>query len=125
MPIPEVLEKIVEKIKQATGMPVKTSWISSSDLIPLITVIQNGGSSEPLASTSLQQRLYEFQVDVWAKSAKQRDEIAEKILSEFTSKSSENYLQYGWFSVRFYRILDIEEEGVYRKSMILVLKEVT
>mgnify|MGYP001772678858 CR=1 FL=1 len=125
MPIHEVIEKIAEKIKQATAVPVKTSWISSNDLTPLITLIQNGGSSEPLALTSLQYRVYEFQVDVWANSAKQRDEIAEKIINDFTGKSSENYLKHGWFSIRFHRILDIEENGVYRKSMILVLKEVS
>lgn len=125
MPIPDLVEKLAEEIKQAAGIPVKTAWISSSDLIPVITIVQNGGSLEPIGSTSLQHRIYEFQIDVWARSAKQRDEIAEKILRKLLDRSSENYLRHGWLPIRFYRIVDLEEEGVYRKSMILVLKEVS
>jgi len=125
MPIPGILEKLAEEIKQIVGIPVKTAWISNNDLIPLITIIQNNGSSEPIALTNLQYRVYEFQIDVWAISAKQRDEIVEKILGSLLSRSSENYLRYGWYLIRFYRIIDIEEGGIHRKSMILVLKEVS
>jgi len=125
MPIPGILEKLAEEIKQIVGIPVKTAWISNNDLIPLITIIQNNGSSEPIALTNLQYRVYEFQIDVWAISAKQRDEIVEKILGSLLSRSSENYLRYGWYPIRFYRIIDIEEGGIHRKSMILVLKEVS
>ena len=124
MTLTQVMENLAKVLKEATDTPVKTAWISPEDNIPLITVIQFGGGSEPLALTDRELRTYEFQVDVWARSAKQRDELADKIMNALIKNWRSNYQTYGWWSVHVYRALDIEEEGVFRKTMVITIKEV-
>ncbi|RLG00571.1 MAG: hypothetical protein DRN49_02765, partial [Thaumarchaeota archaeon] len=116
------MENLANILKEATNTPVKTAWISPEDNIPLITIIQFGGGSEPLALTDRELRTYEFQVDVWARSAKQRDELADKIMNALIKNWRSNYQTYGWWSVHAYRVLDIEEEGVFRKTMVITIK---
>ena len=124
MTLTQVMENLANVLKEATDTPVKTAWISPEDNIPLITVIQFGGGSEPLALTDRELRTYEFQVDVWARSAKQRDDLADKIMFKLIKGWQTIYQSYGWWSVHVYRIFDVEEEGVYRKTMVIVIKEV-
>ena len=124
MGLPEVMENLANILKQATNTSVKTAWISPNDNIPLITIIQFGGGSEIMALTNRQLRTYEFQLDIWAKSAKQRDQIAEQVMEVLLKNWRENYRNYGWWAVHVYRSLDIEEEGVFRKTMIVTIKEV-
>jgi len=120
----EVMENLTKILKQATNVPVKTAWISPNDNIPLITIIQFGGGSEPLALTDRELRTYEFQVDIWARSAKQRDNLADQIMNILVKNWRAIYRDYGWWSVHVYRMFDIEEEGVYRKTMVVTVKEV-
>lgn len=124
MGLPEVMENLANILKQATNTSVKTAWISPNDNIPLITIIQFGGGSEPLALSDRELRTYEFQLDIWAQSAKQRDQIADQIMNALIKNWRTNYENYGWWSVHVYRVLDIEEEGVYRKTMVIMIKEV-
>lgn len=124
MAITEILEKLVEEVRRITGFPVKTSWISSSDLIPLITMIQVGGSCQPISHSKLIEGIYEVQVDIWAKSAKQRDEIFEKILKRLIRIDGVTALSRNILSIHVYRIADMIEENVYRKTFILVIREV-
>lgn len=123
MPLQDVVENLLSLLKSATGVPVKYGWISSESP-PLITVMQSGGGSEVLGASSIELRRYDFQVDVWARSARERDAIAEKILREFVGNWREKYLRHGWFSAFAYAMRDVEEEGAHRKIINIVVKEV-
>jgi len=125
MTLTQVIEKLVEKIENTAKVTVKTAWISPNDTIPIITLIQSGGGVEVLASSNHVLSVYEFQLDIWARSAKERDELYEKIVEALLKNWIVNYKAYGWWSLSFFRIFDVEEEGVFRKTMLVVVKEVT
>jgi hypothetical protein len=124
MTLTGILEALSTIIKDATKIPVKVGWISPNDTIPLITIMHMGGGAEIMALTEKTLRTYEFQIDIWHKSAKSRDQAYEQILDALLKNWKNHYQSYGWWSVNIYRTIDIEEEGVFRKTMLLVLKEV-
>ena len=124
MTLTSVVENLSAVIKAATDLPVKVGWIGPNDSIPLITIMHQGGGAEVMAKTERTLRVYEFQIDIWHRSAKARDEAYEKIVESLLGNWQAHYRNYGWWAATIYRTLDIEEEGVYRKTMLLVLKEV-
>lgn len=124
MTITSVVENLSNIIKNEVKVNVKTAWISPNDTIPTITIIQSGGGAEVMGLSDKTLAVYEFQVDIWAKSAKQRDELFEKILNGLLKNWKENYQKFGWWSLSFYRVFDIEEEGVFRKTFLVTVKEV-
>lgn len=115
-----IMDNLLAELKNATNVAVKPGWITS-EKPPLITVLQTGGRGVSVGNTSHMLREHEFQIDVWALSAKQRDEIADKIVKHFVSNWQPKYLSYGWYGARVYGIRDIDEEGFYRKTLVLVL----
>lgn len=123
MTLTAVMEKLVEIIKNDTNVAVKTTWISPNDTLPLITIIQSGGGVEVLGLSNKTLSTYEFQIDLWAETAKQRDELFEKIVNALLRNWRENYQKYGWWSLMFYKVFDIEEEGVFRKTIFIIVKE--
>lgn len=124
MTLRSVLEGLTEVLRASAGIPVKTGWISPNDSVPLITIVQNGGSVEVLGLSNLAMSVYEFQIDIWARSSRERDEIFEKIVDAILKDWEHNYRRGGWWSLTFYRVLDIEEGGVYRKTILAVVKEI-
>jgi len=124
MTLTSVVENLVRIMREATGLPVKVGWIGPNDTIPHVTIMHMGGGAEIMALTEKTLRTYEFQVDIWHKSAKARDETYERIVDALLRNWRQRYQDHGWWAARIYRTIDVEEEGVYRKSMLLVIREV-
>ena len=124
MTLTSTTESLSKIIREAAGLPVKVGWIGPNDSIPLVTIMHMGGGAEIMALTERTMRTYEFQIDIWHKSARARDEAYERIVDALLRNWREHYQDHGWWAARIYRTIDIEEEGVFRKSMLLVIKEV-
>ena len=118
--ISNIVEELVNLIREATGTRVKVGWVSSSDTPPIITLTMQDSSAKPLDQSG-SKLLYElrFQLDIWHNSPKERDRLLDKIIQRIESGYAKGLR---WFGVRIDGITDVEEEGVFRKLMILSLK---
>jgi len=118
--LPTVMENLLNELKSAVKTPVKAGWITT-ERPPIVTVLQIGGRSRAAGNTDNELRELEFQIDVWANSAKQRDDLAERIVHHFVSQWRGKYDNYGWYAVWVYGLRDMDEENVFRKTMTLVI----
>ncbi|MEM4183916.1 MAG: hypothetical protein QXG52_08855 [Candidatus Caldarchaeum sp.] len=124
MTLVSVMEKILESIRQATNITPKPSWIGTSDTPPVVTVIHAGGGGEVLGLSDRALAVYDFQIDIWAKSALQRDQIFDEIVEKLIRNWQTQYQNHGWWSLSYTRVFDVEEEGLFRKTFIITVKEV-
>ena len=114
------VEELVRLLREATRVRVKVGWITSSEPPPVVTVVMQDSSAKPLDQSG-SKLLYElrFQLDIWHNSPKERDKVLDKIIQMIESGDVKRL---GWFGVKVDGITDVEEEGVYRKLMIISLK---
>ena len=122
--ISEIIENLVKELQQSSEIRVKTAWISPGDTVPLITLLMHDSELRPIDMSGKLVYDLRFQIDIWHQSAKARDEVFDKILKHFEDNRSNFHENYGWFDIRFTGISDLEEEGVYRKIVMLRLRVV-
>ena len=123
-PITEVLEALIGELQKASEIRVKPAWISPGDRVPLITILMHDSELKPIDMSWKMVYELRFQIDIWHKTAKERDEVFDKILGHFEENKERFHEDYGWFDIRFTGVTDLEEEGVFRKIVMLRLRMV-
>ncbi len=123
--ITEMVASLVSEIQKATGLRVKTAWISPGDTIPLITLLMHDSELRPIDMS--QRMLYElrFQIDIWHQSALARDKTFDSLLYYFEENKAQFHKNHGWFDIKFTGITDLEEEGVYRKIVFIRMRVIS
>ncbi|MEM2003896.1 MAG: hypothetical protein QXK84_06675 [Nitrososphaerota archaeon] len=122
--ITDIVDALVRRLREATGLRVKTAWIAVGDVAPLITLLMHDSEIRPIDMSGRLIYDLRFQIDIWHQSAKARDEVFDRILAYFDQNKSALHNDYGWFDVRFTGLTDLEEEGVFRKIVMLRLRVV-
>jgi len=123
-PITDVLEALIDELQKASEIRIKPAWISPGDRVPLITILMHDSELRPIDMSQMMIYELRFQIDIWHTSAKDRDEVFDKILNHFEENKQRFHQDYGWFDIRFTGITDLEEEGVFRKIITLRLRMV-
>ncbi len=118
-----MVASLLDELAQASGLRVKAGWPAKNYIFPLITLSMQSSSIRPVDQSG-QKLLYElsFQLDVWQRTPKARDETFDRIVAHLAASRERLARDYGWFGIALAGIADVEEEGVFRKIATLSLR---
>ncbi|MEM2257819.1 MAG: hypothetical protein QXU87_03995 [Candidatus Caldarchaeum sp.] len=110
----DIVETLYNLLRDATGVRVKAAWLSPGDTAPLVTVLMEDATIKQIGMSSMMLYELRFQIDIWATSAKERDTLFDKIHSHIMSSAPSM-----WFDIVVTSLNDLEEEGIFRKIIML------
>jgi len=111
----QLTEEVIGLVKNAVDVRVKAGWIGPADTPPLVTILVSGHVISPIFSPApIAQYEVGYQIDVWHSSMREADQLATKIIRAFVDAIRTR----NWFAL-WYRVRDIQEEGVFRKMIDL------
>ncbi|MCS7137306.1 MAG: hypothetical protein NZ941_02935 [Candidatus Caldarchaeum sp.] len=121
----ELVEKLLETVKKASGIPVSVGW-RPSVTAPSAVIQMRSCEITPL-DLSASKHLVDasFQIDVWHVSARRRDEVVERIVSGLAEGRDALSTRFGVFSLAVEGLADVDDETGFRKMLLVRIRMVS
>lgn len=118
------MEKLVQTLRNASGIPVSVGWKPVSNL-PAATLQMRNCEITPLDLSHTKHLIdTSFQIDIWHHSAKARDESVDKMITGLEQSRQSFAEDFGVFGFAVEGLADVDDEKAFRKMMLIRLRMV-